>query len=122
MSGALDAFLGNIYSATFGMLGVYTNVCVAISYIQSRLTTQTYGYGIVVTSLVCFCILSGIGFADEFSMVRLGAEGMFTAIVCALLASYLYDIIGKKCTVLPAIFQTERMMRFMQCFPPLRRR
>ena len=96
MSGALDAFLGNIYSGTFGVLGVYTNVCVAISYMQSRLTTQTYGYGIVVTSLVCFCILSGIGSAEEFSMAGLGAEGMFTAIVCALLASYLYDIIGKK--------------------------
>lgn len=104
MSGALDIFLGDIYAGTFGMLGIYTNVCVAISYMQSRLTTRTYGYGIVVTSLVCFFILSGIGSSEEFSIASLGAEGMFTAIVCALLASYLYDVIGKKMNRLALYF------------------
>lgn len=96
LSGAFYTFLSYVYSATFGVLGLYMAASVAFSYMQSRMSTQTYGYGVVVTSLVCFFIFIGIGGSAEFSMKSLGAEGMFTAIVCALAASFLYDNIARK--------------------------
>lgn len=104
LSGAVYTFLGYVYSATFGLLGLYVTASVAINYMQSHMATQAYGYGIIVTSLICFFIFNGIGGAEEFSMKSLGASGMFTAIVCALSASFLYDKIGRK------------THRFVRCF------
>lgn len=103
LSGAVYTFLGYVYSATFGVLGLYMAVSVAFNYMQSRMATQAYGYGVIVTSLVCFFIFNGICGSAEFSMKSLGAEGMFTAIVCALSASFLYDKIARK---------TNRFVRF----------
>ena len=96
LSGAVYTFLNYVYSATFGVLGLYMAASVAFNYMQGHMAAQTYGYGVIITSLICFFIFNGIGGAEEFSMKSLGAEGMFTAIVCALSASFLYDRIGRK--------------------------
>lgn len=96
LSGALDAFLGYVYSATLGLLSVYMAVSIALNYIQVWMMTKTYSYGIVVTSLICFFIFIGTDGSGSFSTEALGAGGVFTAIVCGLTASWLYDRIARK--------------------------
>lgn len=96
LSGALDTFLGSVYSATFGILSIYMAVSVALNYTQVWMMTKTYSYGIVVTSLICFFLFVGTDESGSFSAASLGSDGVFTAIVCGLSASWLYDRICRK--------------------------
>lgn len=104
LSGALDDFLGYVYSATLGLLSVYMAVSIALNYIQVWMMTKTYSYGIVVTSLICFFIFIGTDGSGSFSSEALGAGGVFTAIVCGLTASWLYDRIARKTKHLEHLF------------------
>lgn len=96
LSGALDTFLGYIYSATFGILSIYMAVSVALNYTQVWMMTKAYSYGIVVTSLICFFIFVGTDESGSFSTASLGSEGVFTAIVCGLTAGWLYDRLARR--------------------------
>lgn len=88
--------LSYMYNATFGMLGVYITMCVSLGYLQQKKTMSASNYGSVLTSVICFCIFSGFVSTDTFDFGGLGAKGMFTGVLCALLASFLYDWFYKK--------------------------
>lgn len=94
-SGAIYEFLSFIHTATFGFLAVYMTVSVSISYARQYMPTNAFGYGPLFTSLNCFFIFSGV-LSGDFSKDALGANGMFTGIVCALAASALYCEIKKR--------------------------
>ncbi len=96
LSGALYTFFHGIYQATFGLLAVYMTMSVAVCYTQQNMSVRSHNYGTLFTSLICFFIFSGVFAEGEFQVAAFGAQGMFTAIVCALSASFLYDIISRK--------------------------
>lgn len=96
LSGALYNFFHGIYQATFGLLAVYMTMSVAVCYTQQNMSVRSHNYGTLFTSLICFFIISGVFAEGEFQVAAFGAQGMFTAIVCALSASFLYDFISRK--------------------------
>jgi len=96
LSGALYNFFHGIYQATFGLLAVYMTMSVAVCYTQQNMSVRSHNYGTLFTSLICFFIFSGVFAEGEFQVAAFGAQGMFTAIVCALSASFLYDFISRK--------------------------
>lgn len=95
LSGAVYQLLTFIHNATFGFLAVYMTMAIAICYSQQNLTAYTFSYGPLFTSLVCFCIFSGL-LSENFTVDAFGVNGMFTAIVCSLGASSLYCYISKR--------------------------
>lgn len=99
LSGAINTFFQGIYQATFGLLAIYMTVSVAVCYTQQNMSIRNYNYGALFTSLICFFIFSGVFAESEFQIEALGAQGMFTAIVCALGASGLYDFVSRKISV-----------------------
>lgn len=94
-SGVIDRFLALIYHATFGFLAVYMTISIGVSYAEHKPPAEIPGYGQLVTSLCCFCIFSGV-FSGDFSMDVFGANGMFTAIVCAIGGSVLYNEVEER--------------------------
>lgn len=96
LSGALYTFFHGIYQATFGLLAIYMTMSVAVCYTQQNMSVRSHNYGTLFTSLICFFIFSGVFAESEFQVTAFGAQGMFTAIVCALGASFLYDVIGRR--------------------------
>lgn len=96
LSGAIHTFFYGIYQATFGLLAIYMTMSVAVCYTQQNMSVRSHNYGTLFTSLICFFIFSGVFAEGEFQVAAFGAQGMFTAIVCALSASFLYDFISRK--------------------------
>ncbi len=86
-----------IINATTGLFAIY--LCCAISANYNRIfsnpTSTNSNYGSIITSLICFLIFSGVG-SYKFTIDNFGVRGTFTAIVCALLASFLYHLIQSK--------------------------
>lgn len=95
LSGAVYSLFTFVHNATFGFLAVYMTIAIAICFMQQEQPSYTFSYGPVFTSLVCFCIFSGL-LSDSFTVEALGVNGMFTAIVCSLGASSLYSYLGKR--------------------------
>lgn len=95
LSGGVYQFLTYIYDATFGFLGVYMTAAISISYARLCIPGHIFGYGSLFTSLSCFFVFSGV-FSDNFTVNALGANGMLTAIICALAASALYGLAAKR--------------------------
>lgn len=95
-NGSIRAFFEGIYRITFGLLAVYMTICLSLCYIKQNMSMRNHNYGALFTSLICFFIFSG-GFAGAaFDVSVLGPQGIFNSLVCALLASYLYDKINQK--------------------------
>lgn len=95
-SGIIAQFLQGIYAVTGGMMAVYLTVSLAISYSNQQSSSQRNGFGGVFTALICFVIFTGVANAEEFKLVVFGTTGMFSAVVCGLGSSFLYDKISKK--------------------------
>lgn len=96
LSGVLYTFFHGIYQATFGFLAIYMTISVAVCYTQQNMSVRSHNYGTLFTSLICFFIFSGVFAEGEFQVEIFSAQGMFTAVVCALSASFLYDFISRK--------------------------
>ncbi len=86
-----------LYGATVGFLAVYLTISISVSYTGKRLPDKSFSYGSLFASLISFCICAGM-FQEGFSIGVLGAQGLFTAIVCALSASALYCSLIKAMT------------------------
>ena len=97
--GILNTLLGWAYNSTFGIMSIYIAITISYCYIQELEKDSGHWMEAVVSTLASFAILSGI-LLEGFDMGRLGASGMFTAIVSAVLATKLYYLfkrhIGKK--------------------------
>jgi len=96
LDGAIRGFFDGIYQVTFGLLAVYMTICLALCYIRQNMSMRNHNYGALFTSLICFFIFSGAFSGDTFDVSVLGPQGIFNSLVCALLASYLFDKINKK--------------------------
>ncbi len=95
-NGLLANFFTMIYTATFGALSIYVVVSVSISYIQKIASADKNMLGAIATSVISFIILSGTLSDGTINIKYWNAAGMFTAVVSALLASYLYELFHKK--------------------------
>ena len=94
--GIISNFFSLIYSATFGVLSLYASISISICYTQQIGKDNRHTLGPMIASLVAFIIVSGTMEAGTINTESLGAAGMFTAVICSLCASWLYDIISKK--------------------------
>ena len=94
-AGALYNIFSFLYNGTFGFLGVYLTISISICYSQQYQTARSFSYGATITSLICFCIFSGV-LQEDFAISAFGAQGVFTAIVSALGASSLYCVLEKR--------------------------
>lgn len=103
MSGAIYKLLTFIYNATFGLLAVYMTISIAVSYTRQKMPAHSSGFGAVCTALSCFGIFSG-AFSATSSAEAFGADGMFTAIVCGLFASFLYCRLEEKFSKLVRLY------------------
>lgn len=94
--GIIATFFQGVYAVTGGMVAVYMTISLAISYSNQQGTTWKNGYGGVFTALICFVIFTGVANAEEFQLVVFGTTGMFSAVVCGLGSSFLYDKISRR--------------------------
>lgn len=92
--GIIANFLEGIYSVTGGMMSVYMTVSLAISYSSQQASGQKNGFGGVFTALICFVIFAGVANIAEFDMTTFGTTGMFSAVICGLGSSFLYEKIS----------------------------
>lgn len=95
LDGVIDKIFLFLYNATLGFIAVNLTVTISISYAKKVQTVQGFNYGPTITSLICFCIFSGVQ-QEGFTLSAFGAQGVFTAIVCALCASAAYCVLEKK--------------------------
>lgn len=98
--GFISGLFYTIYRAAFGILSLYMVVSVSLSYIRQHMAARPHNYGAVFAALISFAIFSGAFSVQGMDMGVLGAQGIFTAVICALTASFLYDMVdgrlGKK--------------------------
>ena len=94
--GVIRIFFEGLYQVTFGILSVYMTICLSLCYIKQNMSMRNHNYGALFTSLICFFIFSGAFSGENFDISVLGPQGIFTSLVCAILASYLYDKINQK--------------------------
>lgn len=90
--GFLKDLFSFVQNVTMGLLSVYLTFSISTSFSRLFISAKKSNSGPVITSLICFFMFSGM-FAEGFNTAALGAQGTFTAIVCALGASYLYYVI-----------------------------
>ncbi len=90
--GILRTLLVWMHNGTFGIMSLYMTAAISYCYIQELEKDSGRWLGAIVSSLACFAILSGI-LIEGFNMERLGASGMFTAIVSSVLATKLYNLL-----------------------------
>lgn len=95
-AGCISRFFFGIYQAIFGMLSLYMVISVSLSYTRQNMAMRPHNYGAVFTSLICFVIFGGAFSLQEIDMSVLGAQGIFTAVICALTASSLYNVIDRR--------------------------
>ncbi len=88
-NGALVDFFVFVNQGTFGLLSIYMVFCLSLSFAREHTHTVRFIYGVPLTSLICFVILSGIS-SENFDISFFGSRGVFTAIFCALIGSALY--------------------------------
>lgn len=92
-AGCISSLFYSIYHAIFGLLSLYMVISVSLSYARQNMAVRPHNYGVVFTSVICFIIFSGAFSTEGIDMNVLGAQGIFTAVVCALMASSLYNAI-----------------------------
>ncbi len=95
-NGCISSLFYTIYHTTFGALSLYMTASVSLSYIRQHMAMRPHNYGAVYTSLISFIIFSGAFSTQEINVSVLGAQGIFTAVICALAASFLYDLIDSR--------------------------
>ena len=95
--------LSFIFHATFGLLSVYATISISLSYYDRNSKSAGSSYGKLLTSLICFFILTGFGsIAGSDSAERkaaidaLGVKGMISAIICATVIPFFYQKIYRR--------------------------
>lgn len=91
-SGIILDMLNFVYDSTFGLLSIYIAFTISACYISAKNFRNNYVFGGSMTSVACFFILSGIKMSD-ISADNLGAKGMFTAIITAVIVSKIFTFI-----------------------------
>src|SRR5574344_241231 len=107
--------LNCIYYASFGMLSVFATAFIALSYPDKKSGNNSLAMGQLLTSLFCFFIVIGVGnddtwltlihLPDSISKINIstidafGVNGLFCAILCATLSSWVYQCLYYKMNI-----------------------
>ncbi len=94
--GIINTFFSLIYSSTFGVMSIYVIASISICYTQQIAQDSRHNLGPMIASLMAFLILSGTMEGGTVNTDNLGVAGMFTAVICSLVASFIYDRVSKK--------------------------
>lgn len=94
-NGIFKKIFSFVQNGTVGFLAVYLNFAISICYSRQFQSSKHFNYGPSITSLICFCIFSGM-LQENFTMSAFGAQGVFTAVVSSLAASALYCALEKR--------------------------
>lgn len=89
-SGLLRTLFDLLYNGSFGLLSVYMVISISLCYRQYGRRRTEADYGPVITSLACFAVSSGF-LTEGFTPAAFNVKGMFLAIFCSLIASWLYE-------------------------------
>ena len=89
LGGFFNEFFNIIYSATFGVLSLYTTYSVSRTYMKITADPTVVSGGAAVASLLVFFILSG-SYLPSFGTDSMGPKSMFLAFLSGILASRLY--------------------------------
>ena len=94
--GIIANFFSLIHTATFGVLSLYVCISISVCYTLQISKDKRNTLGPMIAVLVSFFIVSGTFENGSLNIESLGAGGMFMAVVCAFLASWLYDVLSSK--------------------------
>ena len=94
--GILITIFNTIYCATGGMGSIYLTIGLAMAYSEERTGNSKNSFGRIFTAMACFALWSGVANGADFNVATFGTTGMFTAVICGLGASALYDSINRK--------------------------
>lgn len=94
--GIIDEFFALIYNATFGILAIYMVISLSVSYLSTVKQMEGNFLGAVFSSLLAFGISCGLFSENADIGTALGVKGLFTAIVCSLVATSIYYRVQKK--------------------------
>lgn len=89
LGGALRDIFGLAHSATFDFLSIIFVVTISYSYAELSEDRMVPAFGVALVSLGCFLIFSGFG-TENFDSGYFGVNGMFTAVLTAILSSALF--------------------------------
>ena len=82
-------FFTFIHQVTFGVLSLFTVFSISISYARTQSYRFDFATGSISSSLGCYAIFTGL-FSSDFNISSFGADGLFTAIFCAICGSMLF--------------------------------
>ena len=94
--GFIDAFLLLIYNATFGILSLYMVISLSVSYLRTVKQMEGDYSGAIFAALLAFGISCGMFSENADIGSALGVKGLFTAILCSLVATSLYYRVQQK--------------------------
>ncbi|MGN0711740.1 MAG: EAL domain-containing protein [Anaerovoracaceae bacterium] len=93
--GLLVDLFDAVYEGTFGILSFYMAgaISFAIMYINGQKNNLS---GTILTSMICFAVLNGIGETDKEAFIdAIGVKGMFAAIFTGVVFTHLYLFLQK---------------------------
>ena len=93
-SGAFLSMFTFLYDATLGIVSLYITLSISIYYLRAKHMSHNYSIAGGMTAVASFLILSGVKI-DDIDIEVFGVKGMFTAIICSVIASHLFVMIIK---------------------------
>lgn len=93
--GNIDRFFEMVNNATFGIMSLYMVVSLSVSYLNKVVEREGNYHGAVFSSLLAFGTSSGLFSENPDIGSALGVKGLFTAMLCAVVASALYCKVQK---------------------------
>ncbi|MGL5259517.1 MAG: PTS sugar transporter subunit IIC/EAL domain-containing protein [Lachnospiraceae bacterium] len=87
--GILKYLFEVIYNSTYGLLSLYITATISINYARIFIPSHKFNYGTLFSALIGYGIFCGVG-SDSFSVDSLGPHGMFLAVICGVMGSFLY--------------------------------
>lgn len=91
----LSTFFVGVNQAAFGILGLASAISVSISFARFYTNQSAVVIGAVFSSLSSYAIFINL-FSEDFLITSFGAQGMFTALVCATGGAALYCWLYRK--------------------------
>ena len=91
--GFINTLFGYISNATFGLMSVLMTFTISYCYMTQFDDGKMNVITGVMTSMVCYFILIG-AFTDKFNTALLGSQGVASAIICSIFASWVYRTVS----------------------------
>lgn len=92
--GTVYLFLDCFVRASFGMMSVYLTISIALCFGNHFCNSRRDRFGVVFAAIFAFLLYSGVMQDEDLSV--LGANGLFTAMVCGLVAAALFHFFQQR--------------------------